>query len=58
MSFRFEPDRPVPEEARRVLSEQIRAGRDAIAGDPSATAVHETRKAVKRTRAVLALVMQ
>jgi CHAD domain-containing protein len=55
VSFRFEPDRPVPEEARRVLSEQIRAGRDAIAGEPSASAVHETRKAIKRTRAVLAL---
>ena len=55
MSFRFEPDRPVPEEARRVLSEQIRAGRDALVGEPTATAVHETRKAVKRARATLAL---
>jgi len=55
VSFRFEPDRPVPEEARRVLSEQIRAGRESLEGEPTAAAVHETRKAVKRTRAALAL---
>ncbi len=55
MSFHFEPDRPMPDEARRVLSEQIRAGRESLAGEPTASAVHETRKAVKRTRAALAL---
>jgi CHAD domain-containing protein len=58
VSFRFEPDQPVPDEARRVLLEQIRVARASLAAVATPTAIHETRKACKRARAALDLLKE
>ena len=53
MSFRFDPDCPLPSEFRRVAAEELgKAIERLTAGD-----VHQTRTALKRLRALLDLVL-
>ncbi|MGX6449440.1 CHAD domain-containing protein, partial [Patulibacter sp. S7RM1-6] len=58
MSFRLDLDRPVAETTRRVTQERLERVIDELAGrrsDDPATAVHEARKDLKRTRSLVRL---
>jgi CHAD domain-containing protein len=56
--FRLRPDRPLVGELRRVASSQLELAIDELEhpGRDKETAIHEARKAIKRSRAVVRLV--
>ena len=57
MVYKLEPLRPVSQGVRTIAASQIEGVLSAFGGEPlSAKAVHETRKALKRLRALLSLV--
>ncbi|MGH9112627.1 MAG: CHAD domain-containing protein [Acidimicrobiales bacterium] len=58
MAFRFQPGEAVPEGVRRVATEELVAALDHLGGGagPMDEAVHESRKSLKRLRALLRLV--
>src|SRR5262245_44083642 len=56
MAFRFKLNEPVQKAFRRIGLEQIeRAERELSAGENAEVATHETRKCIKRVRALLRL---
>ena len=55
MAFRLDPARPLDEEMRRVLREEIAKARAELAGEDRHEAVHDARKRFKKLRAGLRL---
>lgn len=57
MAYRFKFNERLEEGARRILEEQIARAKGAlVAGVEGASAVHETRKCIKRSRSLLRLI--
>jgi CHAD domain-containing protein len=57
MGFEFKPKRPLPEEIRRLMSEQLAAIEKALRGRAAPEKrIHEARKRIKEIRALLRLV--
>jgi CHAD domain-containing protein len=56
MAYRFKPEESVQKGVRRILRQQIAFAERQLAADrPGAQAIHETRRAIKRIRALLRL---
>jgi CHAD domain-containing protein len=57
MAYELRPDKPIPEEVARLMREQLeRIGRHLRSRQPASTRIHETRKRMKETRALLRLI--
>ncbi|MBP1848995.1 CHAD domain-containing protein [Rhizobium halophytocola] len=58
MPYRFRPDHPLGDEARRVARRQLEKARDLLDRQPDGlhAAIHQSRKAIKRVRALYRLV--
>ena len=56
MAYRFKLDETFTDGVRRIGADQLRHAQSELAAGPTVTAVHETRKSIKRLRAVLRLV--
>src|SRR5689334_14278160 len=56
MAFRLNSRRPVPDQLRRIVRDELAAAADALGSDaPDQDAIHEARKSVKKVRAILRL---
>src|SRR5438128_2358675 len=59
MAYRLQSDEAVPEAIKRIVKEEFESALDQLSGNSRntvAVSVHEARKSVKKTRAVLRLV--
>jgi CHAD domain-containing protein len=58
MSYRFQPGEPVPEGVRRIVCEELESAAERLRsarGPARDAAIHEARKSIKKTRALLRL---